>query len=53
MEATGSDKVVVLVFLRLPVEGKVKTRLAAGVGDAAACSIYRACAEHSVAEANR
>jgi hypothetical protein len=53
MEAEGTNRVAVLIFLRLPVEGKVKTRLAAGAGDAAACSIYKACAEHIVCEAHR
>ena len=34
-----------LIFLKDPVPGRVKTRLAAEVGDEAACQIYRACAE--------
>ena len=34
-----------LVFLREPVPGTVKTRLAQALGDQAACDIYRACVE--------
>jgi len=35
-----------VVFGRLPVPGRVKTRLAAGIGVEAACTFYRACCEH-------
>ena len=42
-----------IVFARLPVLGKVKTRLAAGVGTEAACEFYKACAEHVIQEAGR
>ena len=35
-----------VVFARLPVPGRVKTRLAASVGPEAACCFYKACAEH-------
>jgi rSAM/selenodomain-associated transferase 1 len=45
----GGD--AVLVFLRAPELGRVKTRLAAAIGDAAALRIYRRLAEHAVAEA--
>jgi len=38
----------VLVFARLPVAGRVKSRLASGVGPAAACTFYAACAAHSL-----
>jgi len=34
-----------LIFLKYPTPGKVKTRLAAALGDEAAASLYRACAE--------
>lgn len=34
--------IVVALFVRVPVPGRVKTRLAAGLGDAAACRLYRA-----------
>ena len=34
-----------LIFVKDPVPGRVKTRLAAEIGDEAACQIYRACAE--------
>jgi len=33
---------VVALLVRVPVPGRVKTRLAAGVGDEAACRLYRA-----------
>lgn len=41
----------VLVFARLPVRGRVKRRLAAGIGEQAAVQVYRACAEHVVCQA--
>lgn len=34
-----------LIFLREPIPGTVKTRLAAVLGDRAACEVYRACVE--------
>ena len=34
-----------LIFLKYPTPGKVKTRLAASVGDQAASDMYRACTE--------
>lgn len=40
-----------LVFLRAPEPGKVKTRLAASIGAPAALAIYRRLAEHTLAEA--
>lgn len=43
----GSDEVLV-VFLRAPIPGRVKTRLAASVGAEAACEVYRALASHVV-----
>jgi uncharacterized protein len=39
------------VFVRAPEAGKVKARLAAAVGDAAALRVYRALAEHAMAQA--
>lgn len=39
-----------LVFLRRPVPGRVKTRLAATLGPAAATAVYRDCVEHIAAE---
>ncbi|MBW3569794.1 MAG: TIGR04282 family arsenosugar biosynthesis glycosyltransferase [Gemmatimonadetes bacterium] len=39
-----------LVFVRAPVAGRVKTRLAAAAGDQAALRIYRRLAEHTLAE---
>jgi rSAM/selenodomain-associated transferase 1 len=38
---TGAARRVVIVFARLPQLGKVKTRLAAALGDSAALAIYR------------
>lgn len=37
----GGGANMVLVFARAPVEGKVKTRLAAGIGATAALNVYR------------
>lgn len=39
---------VLLVFIKAPRAGTVKTRLAAAIGDAAAAALYRALAEHVV-----
>ncbi|MBZ0271040.1 TIGR04282 family arsenosugar biosynthesis glycosyltransferase [bacterium] len=36
-----SNRPAIALFAKAPVEGRVKTRLAAGIGDAAACRIYR------------
>lgn len=41
----------VLVFVRAPEAGRVKTRLAAALGAEAALRVYRRLAEHAVAEA--
>ncbi|EFJ48418.1 hypothetical protein VOLCADRAFT_91086 [Volvox carteri f. nagariensis] len=45
--------VAIVVFARLPVPGRVKTRLAAGagVGPNGACDFYKACAEHAISQA--
>lgn len=40
-----------LVFVRAPEPGRVKTRLAAAIGDAAALRVYRRLAEHTMAQA--
>lgn len=40
-----------LVFVRAPQPGRVKTRLAASIGDQAALGIYRRLAEHTLREA--
>lgn len=42
-----------LVFVRAPVRGRVKTRLAREMGDDAALRVYRRLAEHTVAQAMR
>lgn len=39
--------------MRLPVPGRVKTRLAAGVGPQAACDFYAACAGYTLQLAAR
>jgi uncharacterized protein len=41
----------VVVFARVPEAGRVKTRLAAAIGTAAATEVYRALLEHTLAEA--
>src|SRR4051794_21479307 len=41
----------ILVFVRAPETGRVKTRLAAEIGAEAALRVYRRLAEHAVAEA--
>lgn len=41
------------LFVKDPVPGTVKTRLAAGIGPDAAAAFYRACAERAVAVAAR
>jgi uncharacterized protein len=46
-----SSDVAVLVFVRAPQIGRVKTRLAAAIGPAAALRIYRRLAEQVVREA--
>lgn len=40
-----------LVFVRAPELGRVKTRLAAAIGDQAALRVYRRLAEHTLREA--
>ena len=45
----GSGKAdTVIVFVKHPTPGAVKTRLAADVGPIAATQLYRACAEHTL-----
>lgn len=41
-----------LVFVRAPERGRVKTRLAAAIGDDAALRVYRRLAEHALREAS-
>jgi rSAM/selenodomain-associated transferase 1 len=38
--------VSLIIFARLPTPGKVKTRLAKGLGEEAAAEFYKLCAEH-------
>ena len=42
---------MLLVFVRAPEPGRVKTRLAAAIGDQAALRVYVRLAEHTVAQA--
>jgi glycosyltransferase A (GT-A) superfamily protein (DUF2064 family) len=46
--AEDARREVVLVFVRAPVRGAVKTRLAATVGDDAALAVYRWLAERTL-----
>jgi hypothetical protein len=47
-QATGADSRCLMVFLRAPREGAVKTRLARGVGSRAALALYRCFVEDLV-----
>ena len=44
-----SDPPTVLLFLKEPIRGRVKTRLAAEIGDEMACTVYRGLAEATLA----
>lgn len=46
-------KSCIVVFARLPVPGKAKTRLAASVGNEAAAEFYKLCAEQTFHSAYR
>ncbi|MBI2104386.1 MAG: TIGR04282 family arsenosugar biosynthesis glycosyltransferase [Candidatus Omnitrophica bacterium] len=48
VQADASSKRRVLVFLKEPVPGRVKTRLAATIGHQDAAALYRACAEETL-----
>jgi rSAM/selenodomain-associated transferase 1 len=45
------QQTVVAIFVRCPVPGRVKTRLAHDLGDEAACDLYRAMVADSIATA--
>ena len=49
-EGACSGETAVIAFARAPIPGKVKTRLAAGIGDAKACAFYAACAGRVLSE---
>jgi rSAM/selenodomain-associated transferase 2/rSAM/selenodomain-associated transferase 1 len=49
----GPEKTGLVDMLRLPRPGKVKTRLAGTLGDAAAAWFYHACAGHLLREAEK
>jgi glycosyltransferase A (GT-A) superfamily protein (DUF2064 family) len=40
----------IVVFARHPTPGRVKTRLAAGVGNDGAARMYKVCAEKAIQE---
>ncbi len=42
------SKQQLLIFLKYPTPGQVKTRLAAALGDAAAADVYRTCVESTL-----
>lgn len=42
------DETVVAIFTKAPIPGNVKSRLAADIGDQAAATLYRFCAEHII-----
>ncbi|CAI5533652.1 unnamed protein product [Closterium sp. Naga37s-1] len=46
-EPLGAQQAV-MIFVKRPAPGRVKTRLAAGVGADAVCDFYCACCEHVV-----
>lgn len=48
---SGEPIDAVLIFVRAPEAGRVKTRLAAGIGPEAALRVYRRLAEHALDEA--
>ena len=50
MSLTVKKDKAIIVFARLPVEGKVKTRLAKEIGNKNAASFYSVCAEHLLSE---
>ncbi len=49
--STPLSRCALLVFVRAPRRGEVKTRLAAGIGADAALAVYRRLAEHTLATA--
>ncbi len=50
MSSTRSLRTVLLFFVRWPVPGSVKTRLARSIGPAEAASVYKTLAEHCFRE---
>jgi len=51
-QADKKEKAII-VFARLPVEGKVKTRLAKDIGNKNAASFYNVCADHILSEVRK
>lgn len=39
---------MIALFVKAPIPGRVKTRLARDIGDAAACDLYRRLADHTI-----
>lgn len=52
-QSRAPGSVALVLFARLPVPGKAKTRLAAAVGAEAAAAVYKACAERAFRAALR
>ncbi|GBF95687.1 hypothetical protein Rsub_08669 [Raphidocelis subcapitata] len=50
-DAPQRGRTALVLVARLPVPGKAKTRLAAGVGAESAADFYRQCAEHAFRQA--
>jgi rSAM/selenodomain-associated transferase 1 len=48
--ASKKKDTAIIIFTKLPVEGKVKTRLAKSMGNKFAVSFYKVCAEHTFKE---
>ena len=48
-----SQRGVVIAFCRFPVAGRVKTRLAAGLGAVTAAQLYRVCSEEVFQQLSR
>ena len=42
---------IILLFVKPPIPGRVKTRLAKDIGDQAACDTYRSFVSHTITEA--
>jgi rSAM/selenodomain-associated transferase 1 len=51
--SNAGSKPALLIFVRAPEAGRVKTRLAAAIGAEAALDVYRTLAEHTLREAEK
>lgn len=50
---TNNENSVIIIFAKLPVPGKVKTRMAADLGNDFAVTFYKNCAEHIFSEVSQ